>query len=148
MARTTDDILLKETYHRAKLEEFIKEWCEKKGFPVPNFKHGYISGVANDIGVEHKDKEGNSYVYLGADAVEIIKEARARIAKKSGKKQKVKSAGTQNSPSTKPMAKPSQISIDDLSQENNVETLRDTLIKALNIVDSMRRNNHGSIIQV
>lgn len=120
----------KEIYTKENIEKIITTQCEKKHYPVPGYTHGYLSGVAKSIGIEPQGIIGHSYSYHGKDVIPLIDKVLENMAKK-----KVKSAGTQTSPSTKPMAKPSQISIDDLSRKNNLKTIRDWLIEQLNIVN-------------
>jgi len=138
MARTKYDIHKEELYSRAKIEEIISKRCEKRKIPVPNFTPGRISTVAKEIGVKPECKEGNSYVYRGADATKIIDKVMARREKKSGKRKKVKSSDTEASPSTKPMAKPSQISIDDISRNTKYDQLIDKLWDCIGILESMK----------
>lgn len=133
MPRTQYDIHTKELYTREYIEFIITAQCEKRHYPVPDFSHGYLSKVASSIGVEPLRRQGRSYCYIGRQAIVLINKVLENRSKKKGEpKQR-----TKTSPSTKPMAKPSQISIDDLSRENNLELLRDKLSECINLINSM-----------
>jgi len=133
MPRTQYDIHTKELYTREYIEFIITTQCEKRHYPVPDFSHGYLSKVASSIGVEPMRRQGRSYCYIGRQAIVLINKVLENRSKKKGEPK----LRTKTSPSNKPMAKPSQISIDDLSRENNLELLRDKLSECINIINSM-----------
>ena len=133
MARTQYDIHTKELYTREYIEFIIVTQCEKYHYPVPDFTHGYLSKVATSIGVDHFRRQGRSYCYLGSDALTLINKVLSNRAKKKGEAV----LETKTSPSKRTMAKPSQISIDDLSRENNLEILRDKLSECINLINSI-----------
>lgn len=133
MARTQYDIHTKELYTRGYIEFIITAQCEKHHYPVPDFTHGYLSKVATSIGIYHFRKQGRSYCYLGSDAITLINKVLSNRSKKKGEAV----LETKTSPSTRTMAKPSQISIDDLSRENNLEILRDKLSECINLINSI-----------
>lgn len=132
--RTQYDIHTKDLYTRESIEAIISEQCTKKNYPIPNFGHGYLSNVAKDMGIEPRGKYGHSYYYAGQDVIPLVNKVLENRAKKKGETK----LRTKTSPSKRPMAhKPSQISIDDLSRENNLELLRDKLSECINLINSI-----------
>lgn len=136
MARTQYDIHTKELYSRESIEFIITEQCKKNHFPVPNYTHGYLSKAARGMGITpvYLKGRGKSYFYLGLDAIPLINKVLKNRSKKKGEVE----LETDTSPSKRTMAKrPSQISIDDLSRENNLEILRDKLSECINLINSI-----------
>lgn len=134
MPRTQYDIHTKEIYTREYIEFIITTQCEKRHYPVPDFSHGYLSKVASSIGVEPLRRQGRSYCYIGRQAIVLINKVLENRSKKKGEpKQR-----TKTSPSKKPMAKPSQISIDDISRNTKYDQLIDKLMECIGIIESMK----------
>lgn len=132
--RTKFDIHTKSYYTRESIEDIIRDQCEKKNYPVPNFGHGYLSNVARDMDIKPQGKYGHSFYYLGKDVIPLINKVLENRAKKKGEtKQR-----TGNSPSSKPMAKPSQISIDDISRNSKYDQLIEKLLECIGIIESMK----------
>ena len=135
MSRTQYDIHTKELYTRESIENIISEQCRKNGFPVPDYTHGYLSKVAKSIGITPTSKTGNSFAYLGKDAITIINKVVKNRAKKKGETK----LQTKTSPSKVQMVKkPSQISIDDISRNSNFDLILDKLRECIGIIETMK----------
>lgn len=133
--RTKFDIHTKSYYTRESIEDIIRDQCEKKNYPVPNFGHGYLSNVARDMDIKPQGKYGHSFYYLGKDVIPLINKVLENRAKKKGEtKQR-----TGNSPSNnQTVVKPSQISIDDISRNSKYDQLIDKLMDCIGIIESMK----------
>ena len=124
----------KEIYPLKSVQEKITVAFNKRNYPVPNFSHGRVSDVRKKLGIEPAGKIGRAYSYRGSDVILIIEKMLEDESKKKGEpKQR-----TKTSPSTKPMAKPSQISIDDISRNTKIDQLIEMLWDGIGILESMK----------
>ena len=135
MPRTQYDIHTKELYTRESIENIISEQCRKNGYLLPDYTHGYLSKVAKSLGIVPTSKTGNSFAYLGKDAITIINKVVKNRAKKKGETK----LQTKTSPSTvKTVNKPSQISIDEISRNSNYDRLIVKLMECIGIIETMK----------